>query len=328
MNIIHLESSSLRRLSASLSCLLLIVSVCLSAAFAQGQGQPLPGQLKQLYSDIIKMTSSVSQFLQGGGRFLPAPQGDDKEMMKSLKDFHENVMKLKTDIEKDEPVQKLRDDMQNVKQSYADCDYYLPKVGGNKDVAADWNVVCRETDTAIETFDATYGNALGMPKGDTERQPTVPEVVTKMVADTQQFQALLGGFLISPGRIPPPHDEDLQLVHSLKQFQNQMGALKQDSESGRAQNFIQESVKQLRYTATKMDGLVDIIGAGPEVIQKWQQVRSNVEGLNDLVGNAPPPDDQYNVPFPQTNPAPSVPPSPDAGSFGQPPPSTGGASGF
>lgn len=270
-----------QRIGAAL--MIFLVSSC-----ASGRAQTsLGGELKQTIADIANLRNISTQFLQHGGRWFPQPQGDDAEAANGMRDLFDKVGTFKRDLDNGENMETLKFDMKQVNAAQDNVDAVVPKINGSREVMMDLQKVDTDLDRVRTAFDAMLQNYQGGPTNAKEHIPTVEELTKQLTFEVQQFKASLGQFLNMPSRIPPPHEEDLLLVQSLKQFQELLARFIQEHENNRPLPHLQEQVKQIRYTARKMDPFADAIGADENTMQKWHLVRDTVDSLHVLIGNAP-----------------------------------------
>lgn len=288
-----------------------VLWLCLSGAQAQ---MNLSTQLRQTIGDIVNLRNISVQFLQGGGRWFPAPKGDDAELANGLRDLQDRVTDFKKDFDNQESIETLKYDMDQVNRSYDEVDAILPKVGGNADVAKDWSIVQNDVAGIRQTFDAIVANSQGSVTKEGEHTPTVPELTQALGAETHDFKMSLGQFLNMPTRIPPAHEEDLMLVQTLKQFEQLLSKFGLEVNNGRPAPILREEVKQMRYVARKMDPFTEAIGADENTLQKWQRLRGTVDELHTLIGNKP---ENSDAPYLEAVPETAAPPDGTPG-VGQP----------
>ncbi len=301
-------SCAAARRCLQITLLLLAAGTSAGSGNAQDVGMNLSSQLKQELGDVANLRNITTQFLQGGGRWFPTPKGDDADLANYLRDLQERLGQFKQDWDTKESLETLKYDMRQVNESYDNVEATLPKVGGNKDVANDWNAVQRDMSGVRQTFDAVVANSDGSSGNKDESTPTVPDLIQKLGMETQGYKGSLGAFLNMPTRIPPNNNEDLMLVQSLKQFEQMLSKFAKETELGRPIQFLQEQMKQIRYVARKMDPYMEAIGPDDTTIQRWQQMRSTVEQLHELIGNKPEGSDAaYLEPIPSAQPAQSFP---------------------
>lgn len=246
----------------------------------------LAGVLKQTLGDVANLRNSSVQFLQGGGRWFPTPQGNDLDLANNLRDLHDRADTFLRDVLGRETNDTLKFDMDQVSESAQNIAVLLPKVGGNAETFSDWRAVQNDVVRVQQAFQALVAGGQGNT-GTGEHVPTVPELTQQLGAETQAFKANLGTFLNAPARVPPPHDEDLLLVQTLKQLERQLSDLSQMIGNSRPLPFVKEQVGQLRYTARKMDPYMAAIGADENTAQAWQQLRETVDQLHVTIGNGP-----------------------------------------
>lgn len=265
----------------------------LAAGQCPAQQGSLATELKQTYGDIANLRNSSVQFLQKGGRWFPAPQGDDAEASAALRDLQEKVGNFKRDLDAGESMDTLKFDMKEANTSYSWVEAVLPKIGGSKEIAQDWHVLQNDMTGVRAAFETLASNDSGKPGDNSQHTPTVPELTHQLQAQITDCKASLGQFLTLPTRVPPPHEEDLMLVQSLKQFEQLLNKFSNEQDLGRPLNLLQEQEKQIRYTARKMDPLFDAVGADQSTTQKYQQLRDTVEQLHDIIGNNPQDSDSF-----------------------------------
>jgi hypothetical protein len=277
----------------------------------------LSSQLKQTFGDIVNLRNSSTQFLQGGGRWFPFPQGNDAELANGLRDLQDRVATFKKDLDSGESMDTLKYDMRQMNASYDAVDGTLPKVGGNRETAKDWGIVQNDVAGDRQTFAAMVDNQSGVKDENGEQTPTVPDLAQRLTLQVQAFKQSLGAFLRWPDRVPPPREEDLQLVQTLKGFEQQLGKFVQEEQNGRPVTYLQESEKQLRYMARKMDPLVEAIGPDDQTGSQWQHLRDTVEQMHTTIGNNPEGSDmQYLEAVPSNTPS-QAPPGTGPQSSGQ-----------
>ncbi|GEM_PF-2736125 len=258
------------------------------AARAQSASANLANQLKLLKANVVRMFSSTAQFLQGGGRWFPAPQGNDQVLCQQLKQLQDGADQMRVDLQNGESQKTLQYDMQQLLDARANLEQALPKVGGNREVAQDWGLVKGGVDSVAASY-KTFCQGAPQDQGESEaKPPTVAECLQALSTQTQQFRDSLGIFVNAPGRVPPPHEEDLTLVQLLGQFQRQCLKLRNDVEARREDPFLRDDLDQLRYTSTRMDPLTRIIGSPPDTLQSWDAIRATLDVMNEIVpGGAP-----------------------------------------
>ncbi len=259
--------------------------VLISANAAFGQSV-LPSHLQQSISDVVDLRNSSVQFLQGAGRWFPAPAGDDAKFARNLQELHDRLQGFKTDLDNGESIQTLRSDMNKVNESSASVETFVPVLGGNAETAQDWSRLQSDLPQVRQDFAVMEAHSQGNARDDAQAKPTIPELAQQLLSAIPPYKKSLGQFLNMPTRVPPSQNQDLSLVQMLKLFEDQSGQFVQEVGSGRSLSIIQEESKQLKYTAGKMEDLMDAIGPDEPTAQAWQQLRSSVDEIYAEIGNA------------------------------------------
>jgi hypothetical protein len=125
---------------------------------------------------------------------------------------------------------------------------------------------------------SNFGTPGGMPGS--YKAPDSSQVMSSLRnagRETERFVSQLTGFLQGKGAWPPhPGTPEAQLCQNVERFQLQLRKLGSDTESNVSLPVLQAELKETAATSQNIDQLLMQMQANPEIIARWNEVRSRM----------------------------------------------------